>query len=77
MLRERNRARIQFFFTCEAEVDDLASLTGRLGYSWERALFYVKGGLAVGRGYGYNVIQPKQVDHHATKPWRGRAPVNS
>jgi opacity protein-like surface antigen len=38
-----------FFFTCEAEVHRLASLTGRLGYTWERALFYVKGGLAAGQ----------------------------
>ena len=37
-----------FFFTCEAEMDWLGSVTGRLGYTWERALFYVKGGLAVG-----------------------------
>ena len=37
-----------FFFTCEADIDWLASLTGRLGYAWERALFYVKGGLAAG-----------------------------
>ena len=37
-----------FFFTCHVEVDDLASVTGRLGYAWERALFYVKGGLAIG-----------------------------
>jgi outer membrane immunogenic protein len=29
-------------------VDNLASLTGRFGYAWGRALFYVKGGLAVG-----------------------------
>lgn len=37
-----------FFFTCEVEVDSLASLTGRVGYAWGRALFYGKGGLAVG-----------------------------
>ena len=39
----------QFLFTCEAEMDRLALLTGRLGYTWQRALFYVKGGLAVGQ----------------------------
>ena len=38
----------QFFFTCHAGVDDLASVTGRLGYAWGRTLFYVKGGLAIG-----------------------------
>jgi len=37
-----------FFFTCEAEVERLASLTGRLGYTWGRALFYAKGGFAAG-----------------------------
>ena len=37
-----------FFFTCEAEVNSLASLTGRVGHTWGRALFYVKGGLAAG-----------------------------
>jgi outer membrane immunogenic protein len=36
------------FFTCEAEADQLASLTGRLGYTWGRALFYAKGGFAAG-----------------------------
>jgi opacity protein-like surface antigen len=37
-----------FFFTCEAEVDRLAALTGRLGVTWGRALFYAKGGWAGG-----------------------------
>ena len=37
-----------FFFTCHAEADKLGSLTGRLGTTWGRALFYVKGGLAFG-----------------------------
>jgi opacity protein-like surface antigen len=36
------------FFTCEAEADRLASVTGRLGYTWGRALFYAKGGWAGG-----------------------------
>jgi opacity protein-like surface antigen len=37
-----------FFFTCQAEVDGLASVTARLGYSVGRALFYAKGGWAGG-----------------------------
>ncbi len=37
-----------FFFTCNAELDSLASLTGRVGYSFGRALFYAKGGWAGG-----------------------------
>ena len=37
-----------FFLTCEAEVNNLATLTARVGHTWGRALFYVKGGLAAG-----------------------------
>ena len=48
MLREAKSCPNGFFFTCHAKVDDLASVTGRLGYAWERTLFYVKGGLAIG-----------------------------
>jgi outer membrane autotransporter protein len=33
-----------FQMTCNARADWLATATGRLGYTWERALFYVKGG---------------------------------
>jgi opacity protein-like surface antigen len=35
-----------FDYTCEAEADRVASVTGRLGYTWGRALFYGKGGWA-------------------------------
>ena len=37
-----------FFFTCQAQLDDLGSVTARLGYSFGRALFYAKGGWAGG-----------------------------
>ncbi len=37
-----------YFFTCEAEQRWLATFTGRLGYAYDRALFYVKGGVAAG-----------------------------
>ena len=53
-----------FFFTCHAEVDTLASLTARLGYSWERTLFYVKGGLAIGEvtaGTSFNAIREQRL----------------
>jgi len=33
-----------FEMTCKASADWIATLTGRVGYSWERALFYVKAG---------------------------------
>jgi opacity protein-like surface antigen len=36
------------FYTCESEVNQLTSLTGRMGITWGRALFYAKGGLAAG-----------------------------
>jgi opacity protein-like surface antigen len=35
---------LQFFFTCRDSVKYLASATGRVGYAWDRALFYVKAG---------------------------------
>jgi outer membrane immunogenic protein len=35
-------------FTCNADLDQLAFLTGRFGVTWGRALFYTKAGLAVG-----------------------------
>jgi opacity protein-like surface antigen len=37
-----------FFFTCKAEVENLASIAGRFGYAWERTLFFLKGGVAFG-----------------------------
>jgi opacity protein-like surface antigen len=36
------------FFTCEGELHRLASVTGRVGITWQRALFYAKGGWAAG-----------------------------
>jgi opacity protein-like surface antigen len=36
-------------FTCNADANSLGSLTGRLGVTWGRALFYGKGGLAFGQ----------------------------
>jgi len=36
------------FYGCEANLDQLGSLTARLGYTWGRALFYAKGGWAFG-----------------------------
>jgi outer membrane autotransporter protein len=35
-----------FFFTCHNAVDPLVTGTGRLGYAWNRTLFFVKGGVA-------------------------------
>jgi opacity protein-like surface antigen len=35
-----------FFMTCDTHIDWLASATGKLGYAWDRTLWYVKGGAA-------------------------------
>jgi opacity protein-like surface antigen len=53
-----------FFFNCEAEVNSLASLTGRVGHTWGRALFYVKGGLAAGEA----TVQTSQNQNLPTPP---------
>lgn len=37
-----------YVYGCEANLDQLGSLTARLGYTWGRALFYAKGGWAFG-----------------------------
>ena len=35
-------------YSCEDGIGALGSVTGRIGYSWGRALFYAKGGWAIG-----------------------------
>ncbi len=45
------------FYTCVGEINSLALFTGRIGIAHERALYYVKGGLALGEvvsGYEQN-----------------------
>lgn len=37
-----------FFYNCETESDVLTMATARIGYAYERTLFYVKGGAAFG-----------------------------
>jgi opacity protein-like surface antigen len=37
------------FFNCEDHMDWLATVTGRLGYTWGRTLVYAKGGFAAAR----------------------------
>jgi opacity protein-like surface antigen len=47
------------FFTCDAELNTMATVTGRVGVTWERALFYGKGGWAggdVGAGAHLNLV---------------------
>jgi opacity protein-like surface antigen len=39
-----------FFYSCESELDFLATTTARIGYAyWDRLLVYAKGGLAIAR----------------------------
>ncbi|MGE0701517.1 MAG: autotransporter outer membrane beta-barrel domain-containing protein, partial [Hyphomicrobiaceae bacterium] len=38
-----------FFFACEVDMTSLSTVTGRIGYARERALFFLKGGLAIGQ----------------------------
>jgi opacity protein-like surface antigen len=48
-------------FDCQDEVRLLGSLTGRFGYTWDRALFYVKGGWEYGEvtaGTSLNFVDP-------------------
>jgi opacity protein-like surface antigen len=59
-----------FFFTCVVEADQLGSLTGRLGYTWGRALFYAKGGWAVGD------VTLKTVQNQALPTAPSNTPVN-
>ena len=35
-----------FFQTCNTGMDWIATATGKLGYSWDRTLYYLKGGVA-------------------------------
>jgi opacity protein-like surface antigen len=35
-----------FFLTCNTQVNWLASATAKVGYAWDRTLYYVKGGAA-------------------------------
>jgi len=35
-----------FFMSCNTQLNWVASITGRLGYAWDRTLYYVKGGAA-------------------------------
>jgi opacity protein-like surface antigen len=37
-----------FLFTCESSTDWLSTVTGRLGYTFDRLMVYSKGGLAIG-----------------------------
>jgi opacity protein-like surface antigen len=51
-----------FLFTCEASMDWLATVTGRLGYAFNRLLVYGKGGLAVGEVTASSVFNPRTLN---------------
>lgn len=47
-----------FFFTCESHMDWLSTVTGRVGFAWNRTLFYVKGGGAFAEVTNQTVFNP-------------------
>jgi opacity protein-like surface antigen len=47
-----------FLFNCEISTDWMSTVTGRLGYSFDRLLVYSKGGLAVGNVSASSVWNP-------------------
>jgi opacity protein-like surface antigen len=47
-----------FMFTCQASMDWLSTVTGRLGYAFNRLLVYTKGGLAIGEMTARSVFNP-------------------
>jgi opacity protein-like surface antigen len=60
------------FLTCEAEMDALASVAGRLGYAWGRTLLYGKAGLAIGEvtaKTSQNPLSPSPLQTTATTDW--------
>ena len=53
-----------FFYSCEVELDNLGSVTGRIGHTVGRALFYAKAGLA----FGDVTLQTRRNDGLAIPP---------
>jgi outer membrane immunogenic protein len=47
-----------FLFTCESNTDWLSTVTGRLGYAFDRLMVYSKGGLAIGSVSAASVWNP-------------------
>jgi opacity protein-like surface antigen len=47
-----------FFFVCENHIDSLFTVTGRIGFAVDRALFYVKGGYAAADYEARTVFNP-------------------
>ena len=47
-----------FLFTCESGTDWLSTVTGRLGYTFDRLMVYSKGGLAIGGVSAASVWNP-------------------
>jgi outer membrane immunogenic protein len=47
-----NQGAIVAVFTCHSTMDSIGTVTGRLGYAWDRVLLFAKGGGAWSRGEG-------------------------
>ncbi|MGE3914104.1 MAG: autotransporter domain-containing protein [Hyphomicrobiaceae bacterium] len=53
-----SQVRRQYFYNCHSEVSSLAIIAGRIGHTWDRALIYVKGGIAIGEVENSTTFNP-------------------
>lgn len=60
-------------FRNQSRIDAFGLFTGQVGYAWDRALFYVKGGAAVtaDRYRGFNSVTGVQLDGASETRWGG------
>ena len=58
-----------FFTSCENDADQLGSVAARLGYTWNRALFYAKGGWAFGEVSAQGHSNPNGRTLASTTDW--------
>jgi opacity protein-like surface antigen len=65
------------FFSCESDADQLGSIAARLGYTWGRALFYVKGGWAFGEVSARGHLNPRTVEVLGGLPQPPADPVST
>ena len=56
-----------FLFTCEASMNWLSTVTGRLGYAFNRLMVYGKGGLAIGEMTASSVFNPRTLNLDASQ----------
>jgi opacity protein-like surface antigen len=44
-----------FFHNCEVDINWLSTVTGRVGYAWDRLLIYAKGGAVIAQGQAQSI----------------------